>query len=184
MFTRHDSPIKDCFLIEFKKMSDLRGSFSKTFHEVFFREMGLKLDFAEEYFSYSSKSVFRGMHFQVSPSAIDKMMFCVDGLVTDYVADLRKGSPSFGHWASFKLDSGVPSAVFVPKGLAHGFFVHSDSAIMQCKSSGVYDPATDVTLSYKSFGFAGEIVDPVLSERDMNAPMLETYDNPFKYTGQ
>lgn len=182
MFKIIESRIPGCFEIELRKLSDNRGFFTKTFHEILSKELNINTHFAEEYFSVSAKHVLRGMHFQTPPRAIDKSMFCVSGKVTDYVADLRKGSPTFGEWASFEFDAETPKFVFVPQGLAHGFFVHSDSAIMQCKSSGVYDAPTDVTISYKSFGFAGDIKDPILSERDQNAVLLENFNNPFQYS--
>ena len=181
MFKITESRIPGCFELEFRKMSDIKGSFTKTFHEILSRELNINTQVAEEYFSHSSKNVLRGMHFQMPPKAIDKTMFCVAGKITDYVVDLRKGSPTFGEWASFELDAETPKAVFVPKGLAHGFFAHADNTIMQCKSSGVYDAANDVTLSYKGFGFAKNIKDPILSDRDLNAASFTDFTNPFQY---
>jgi len=181
MFTIHNSKIPGCFLLEMKRMGDNRGSFNKTFHEKMFHDLGMRHEVKETYFSYSKKGVCRGMHFQMPPTAIEKIMFCADGVVTDYVVDLRKGSPTFGQWESFELSGEKPQAVVVPKGLAHGFFVHSESAIMQCKSSGVFDPATDVTLSYLNFEFASQIKNPVLSEKDEGALKMSEFNNPFVF---
>src|SRR6478609_6559759 len=98
MFKLEPSKIPGCFVIFFNKMNDNRGSFTKTFHTDVFRELGLNFNFSEEYFSSSHKNVFRGLHFQVPPKAIDKIIFCATGAITDYVIDLRKGSPTFGEW--------------------------------------------------------------------------------------
>ncbi len=182
MFKINVTRIHGCYEIEFRQMADNRGTFTKTFHEILSRELNINTEVAEEYFSSSAKNVFRGMHFQVPPMAIDKTMFCVSGIVTDYVVDLRKGSPSYGQWASFELNAEKPKAVFVPSGLAHGFYVHSDNAVMQCKSSGTYNAETDVTLSYTSFDFADKITDPVLSDRDRDALNFRDFNNPFIFS--
>ena len=181
MFEIVPSKIPGCFQIIFKKLVDNRGAFAKSYHIDEFNKLGIDFKFAEEYFSSSTKNVFRGMHFQTPPKAIDKLMFCAFGAVTDYVIDIRVGSPTYGQWESFELNSENPSAVFVPKGLAHGFYTKSDLAIMQCKSSGVYDAPNDKTISYKSFSFAKEIINPILSEKDIAATPFDEFENPFTF---
>ena len=151
-----------CFEIIFNQIKDKRGSFTKTFHESVYQELNLKIDIVEEYFTYSHKNVFRGLHFQLPPKDLDKMVYCVHGKVTDFVVDLRIGSPYYGEWLSFELDSEKPSAVFVPKGLAHGFYVKSDDAIMQYKVSEIYDPLFDSGISYSTFEFSENIINPII----------------------
>ncbi len=56
--------IKGPVILRFKKHSDLRGDFFKPFNDEQFRELGLKSDFREYYFSVSKKNVIRGMHYQ------------------------------------------------------------------------------------------------------------------------
>lgn len=175
------SKIPGCFEITFNQMKDNRGSFTKTFHEHLFKELHINMDVAEEYFTHSVKNVFRGLHFQLPPMDLDKMVYCVSGKVTDFVVDLRVGSPTYGDWVSFELDGDKPSAVFVPVGLAHGFHVKSDSAMMQYKVSNVYDSKCDAGISYTSFDFAKSIVDPIISERDLKFVTLEQFENPFKF---
>ncbi len=179
MFEIIPSKIDGCFEIIFKNLVDNRGIFTKTYHINAFKDLNIKFEFAEEYFSYSKKNVFRGMHYQAPPNALDKLIFCPHGSITDYVIDLRSNSKTYGEWASFKLNSETPKAVFVPKGLAHGFYVTSELGIVQCKSSGVFDGPTDKTISYKSFSFAKDIIDPILSEKDINAESFENFKTPF-----
>lgn len=181
MFSRVETKIPGCFEITFKKLGDNRGAFIKTFHEDMFRDLNIEMHLGEEFFSTSKKNVFRGMHFQIPPSDVDKIVFCVKGNVTDYVADLRVGSPTYGEYLSFELDGTVPKAIFIPKGLAHGFYVNSEEAIMHYKSSGVFDPACDTGLTYKSFPFAKDILDPVITEKDLNLVSFQDFKNPFTY---
>ena len=181
MFSITPSTIQGCFEIVFKRLDDNRGYFTKTFHKIMYKELGVHFEFGEEYFSMSAQNVFRGLHFQIPPKAIDKIIFCAYGAVTDYVADIRKGSPTYGQWASFELNSERPSAVFVPKGLAHGFFTRSEKALMQCKSSDVFDTGCDKAVSYKSFSLKEQIPNPILSEKDITAPLLQHFDSPFSF---
>jgi dTDP-4-dehydrorhamnose 3,5-epimerase len=181
MFSKIETEIPGCFEIAFRLLADNRGSFVKAFHRPLFEQMELNVQVAEEFFSTSVRNVFRGMHFQVPPTDVDKLVFCVKGTVTDYVVDLRVGSPSYGKHLAFKLDSRNPKAIFIPKGLAHGFYVTSDEAIMHYKSSGIYDPKTDSGISYKGLPFEKEIVDPIISERDKSFSSLNDFENPFKF---
>lgn len=180
-FKKIQSKIPGCFEIIFNQIKDKRGSFTKTFHETLYKELDVKIELAEEYFTHSQKNVFRGLHFQLPPKALDKMVYCAFGKVTDFVVDLRIGSPSYGEWVSFDLDSDKPSAVFVPEGLAHGFYVKSDFAIMQYKVSKVYDPLFDAGISYSTFDFSKNINDPIISDRDLHFETIEQFENPFKF---
>jgi dTDP-4-dehydrorhamnose 3,5-epimerase len=174
--------IPGCFQIIFNKIEDSRGGFVKTFHIHSFKQLGIDMTTSEEYFTYSVKNVFRGLHFQLPPMDLDKIVCCLSGSVTDFVVDLRKGSPTYKQWLKFELDGHKPSAVFVPLGLAHGFHVKSNNAIMHYKVSKTYDVKYDTGISYKSFEFAEEIVNPIISERDSKFALLEEFDNPFKFS--
>lgn len=173
------SVIPDCYEIEFMKLNDNRGSFIKTYHSELYKELQIDIPLREEYFTYSHKNVFRGLHFQTPPKAIDKLVYCVSGHVKDYVVDIRKNSSTYGHYVCFDLKGEKPSAVFVPKGFAHGFYVLSDNALMQYKVSDVFNKECDAGISYKTFDFAKDIVNPVLSERDTQFVTLSEFSSPF-----
>lgn len=176
---KKETNIEGCFEIILKKQDDARGWFTKTFHESIFQEMNIDMKVTEEYFTYSVKHVFRGLHFQTPPKALDKMVFCASGKVTDYIVDLRKNSSTFGNWISIELSAENPKAIFVPKGLAHGFYVTGNHALMQYKVSETYDVACDTGIDYKGFSFAKDINDPIISERDKTFPSLANFKNPF-----
>lgn len=181
MFKITESRIPGCFEIELKEIKDLRGSFTKNYHREMFKKAGIEDELGEEFFIHSLKNVFRGMHFQNPPKAVNKTVFCIMGKVTDYIVDMRIGSPTFGEYVSFDLDGDVPRALFVPKGTAHGYFVKSEFALMQYKSSDVYDPQYDDAINYLSFPFAKEITNPILSDRDIHAQYFKDFNNNFKF---
>jgi dTDP-4-dehydrorhamnose 3,5-epimerase len=176
-----ESKIAGCFQVFFSNILDQRGSFVKTYQNALYKDLGISMELAEEYISYSKKNVFRGLHFQLSPKALDKMVFCVCGNVIDYVVDLRKNSITYGDYVSFELSDKNPSAIFIPKGLAHGFYVKSDNAVMQYKVSEVYDPELDSGISYSTFDFARDIPNPIISERDSNFKTIDAFETPFNF---
>lgn len=173
------SKLDGCFEIEFNKLKDNRGHFTKTFNVELFEQLGVNMPIEEEYFTFSTKNVFRGLHFQIPPKAIDKIVYCVNGRVNDYVVDLRKNSPTFGQYVCFELDGETPKAVFVPVGFAHGFYVLSDSALMQYKVSKVFDKDCDTGIAYSSFEFAKAIVNPIISDRDKTFVSFNEFNSPF-----
>jgi dTDP-4-dehydrorhamnose 3,5-epimerase len=181
MFKIIQSKIPGCYEIVYHKIEDLRGTFIKNYHKDVFAEQNIDMELGEEFFIHSKKRVFRGMHFQTPPKAINKLVLCLMGNVTDYLVDLRVGSPTYGEWASYELDGNNPRAIFVPKGIAHGYYVNSDSALMQYKSSGVYDGICDQTISYTTFSFAENVIDPILSDRDIAAVKFKDFKNEFKF---
>ncbi len=180
-FKVRESFIPGCFEIIFTPFNDKRGSFVKTFHHEIFKEFHVDVNVAEEFFTYSKKNVFRGLHFQIPPMELSKIIYCVSGSVKDYVVDLRTGSPTYGKWCSFNLDEEKPLALFIPPGLAHGFYVNSNHSIMQYRVSKIYDPEHDKGISYTTFDFAKDIVDPILSEKDSRLITIDQFESPFKF---
>lgn len=176
-----ESKIPGCKQIVLNQFTDKRGTFTKVFHEDIFRDAGIKMHVAEEYFTSSVKNVFRGMHFQVPPADHEKMVYCSIGVITDFVYDLRVGSPTYGQYDSFKLDGEKPTIVYIPTGLAHGFYVHSELAVLQYKVSTVYDLKCDTGILYSSFPFANEIRNAIVSDRDLGFKPLEEFKSPFKF---
>lgn len=180
MFEVKHTALKNCFEVIFDQKNDIRGSFIKSFHIDLFKEMGIDMPFKEEYFTFSHQHVFRGLHFQNPPKAIAKMVYCVQGKVTDYVVDIRRDSATYGHFHRFELDSNQPSMVYVPEGFAHGFYVHSKEALMQYKVSDVFDAACDAGIDYRSFAFADEIVNPIMSTRDQSFVQFKDFKSLFR----
>jgi dTDP-4-dehydrorhamnose 3,5-epimerase len=173
------SKLQGCLEIYLNQAIDKRGSFIKTFHQEIFKEHNIQMHVAEEYFSNSTKNVFRGMHFQLPPMDHEKMVMCIKGSVTDYVVDLRKTSETYGEFTSFQLSEDTPQIIYIPKGMAHGFYVHSEDAILHYKVSTVYNEIYDAGIKFTSFPFAAEINNPIISDRDLNFPDFNVFKTPF-----
>ena len=104
-------------LVDLDNYSDFRGSFSRL-------EFERLPTFPPNSFAISRNDVAgttRGLHYQKSPFEQAKLIFCVSGSINDYFLDLRITSASYGKWARVQLKSEGSSALFLPRGIAHGF---------------------------------------------------------------
>ena len=139
-----ESGIKGVFIIEPDVYEDDRGFFMETFHNERYRKLlGINLDFVQDNISRSSKNVLRGMHFQKNyPQG--KIVKASRGEILDVVVDLRKDSPTYGTWESFRLSEKNKLQVWIPPGFAHGFLVMSDSADFEYKCTEYYHPEDEL----------------------------------------
>lgn len=173
--------ISGCFEIVPKIFTDERGSFVKTFHQDAFREIELETSFVEEYFSVSMKGVLRGLHFQLPPKDCTKIVYCISGEVIDIAVDLRVGSPTYGKHHLFELNDRKANIIYLPIGIAHGFYVTSEQAIMVYKVSQVYNADLDTGIHWDSIGVSWLNKKPIVSKRDNNFVGLDDFHSPFIY---
>lgn len=164
-----------------KLLDDVRGRFIKTFHTGMFEELGLPIQWQEEFYSISKKGVVRGMHYQSPPEDQYKMVYCLSGKILDVILDLRVGSPTYGSHASIEISADNGDILIIPPGFAHGFCALSDKVIMQYKVSSVYSPEHDTGVLWNSFGCSWPYDLPIISDRDTKFPPLSSINSPFKY---
>jgi dTDP-4-dehydrorhamnose 3,5-epimerase len=173
--------IPGCFEIFPQPMRDERGVFIKTYQENIFAEHGLTTRFTEEFYTSSYKGVLRGLHFQTPPMELVKMVYCVSGRVFDAVVDLRKGSPAYGKYFMCELGAEKANMLYLPAGLAHGFFVLSENAILMYRVTAVHSPAHDSGIRWNSAGIPWPDEHPVLSRRDREFISLSDFKSPFTF---
>ena len=164
-----------------RRFGDERGFFSEVWRDDWLDELGLGVRFVQDNHSYSkSRGVLRGLHFQSSPAAQDKLIRVARGSIFDVALDIRAGSPTFGRWAGVVLSAGEWNQLFIPKGFAHGFVTLDDETEVLYKVSDLYSPAHDRAIYFDdpAVGIAWP-VDPAsitVSEKDRTAPMLAEID--------
>lgn len=172
-------PIEGVFLIECIFFEDNRGKFIKTFNFEMFREKGITdINFKEIYYSISQKNTIRGMHFQIPPFDHAKLIYLTAGKVIDVLLDLRKNKKTFGKYISIEL-SAFKEAIYIPRGLAHGFRALEDGTTMVYNQTSVYNKAFDTGILYNSFGYDWGIDNPVISQRDLSFKTFEEFNSPF-----
>lgn len=176
-----ETTIPGCFEIIPRLLRDERGLFVKTYHQELFQQYNLNTNWCEEYYSKSYRGVLRGMHFQLPPYDLVKLVYCTDGAVLDAVVDLRKGSPAYGQHILLELNAEIGNILYLPRGLSHGFYVQSDSATILYKVSSVYAPQHDTGILWNSAGIKWPTKDPIISERDSMFPTLANFSSPFYF---
>ena len=173
------SKLSGCYEIFPELFHDERGQFVKTFHSHIFEKHNLCTDFKEEYYSISGKNVLRGLHFQLPPEDHVKLVYCTSGMAMDVVVDLRVDSITYGQHEIFELSSVKGNSVYIPSGMAHGFYALHDNTVMIYKTSTVYAPTKDTGLRWNSVGIDWPKADYIISERDRTLVTLDDFQSPF-----
>ncbi|MBU4314902.1 dTDP-4-dehydrorhamnose 3,5-epimerase [Patescibacteria group bacterium] len=175
------TPIKDLVVIEPEVHGDDRGFFFESYNVDKFKDIGLNKAFVQDNHSRSIKGVLRGLHFQVYPKALAKLVRCTRGQLWDVAVDLREGSPTYKQWFGIELSEENKKMLYVPEGFAHGFYALTDCDL-QYKMTGVFNQEADSSIAWNDpdisikWPLQGE---PILSERDRNAKKLSEVNLKF-----
>lgn len=176
-----ESKLAGCYIVQFPVFDDFRGHFVKTMQRSVFEEHGLEGDFRECFYTTSFQGVLRGMHFQTPPRDQAKLVYCTVGSIYDVTLDLRVGSPTYGQHEVYELSSEASNAVYLPRGIAHGFLVREGPAVMVYHVTSEYDPSRDEGILWDSFGVEWPVEKPLVSARDRSFMPFDKFISPFLY---
>jgi dTDP-4-dehydrorhamnose 3,5-epimerase len=169
-----ETEIPGAFVVEPDPIQDERGSFARIFDEAEFAERGLDTAFGQWSMSFNERAgTLRGMHFQREPHAETKLVRCTRGALYDVIVDLRPDSVAFRHWAAVELSADNQLALYIPKGLAHGFQTLVDATEVAYAISEPYEPESSggVRWDDPAFGIEWpEAEERVMSEKDRSWP--------------
>jgi len=170
--------LRDIVVVAPEVFGDARGFFMETYRADQFRELGLPSEFVQENHSRSSKGVLRGLHFQWEPP-MGKLMRVVSGAAFVVAVDIRKGSPTLGHWHGLEVSAENKKQVWAPYGFARGFCALTDGCEVLYKCTGIYNQQCESGIYFgdPAIGIHWP-VDPaaaVASERDRKAQTLEQW---------
>lgn len=171
-------------IIEPDVFGDQRGWFMETWTKQKLADVGIDVDFVQDNQSYTAnKGTLRGLHFQNEPYAQAKLVRVVRGAVLDVAVDIRKGSPTYKQWTSVLLSAENKRQLFIPRGFAHGFVALTDDVEFVYKCDNYYNKECDRSIRFddKSIGVEWGVENPLVSQKDENAPLLEESDCNFKY---
>jgi len=145
-----------------------------------FADAGLPTEFVQDNHSRSSHGVLRGLHYQVQQPQ-GKLVRVTQGEVFDVAVDIHPSSPTYGQWVGVHLSAENHRLFWVPPGLAHGFYVISESADFQYKCTDYYAPEYERSLLWNdpAIGIEWPLVNgepPTLSDKDADCPVLADLD--------
>ena len=171
--------IEDLLIIDPQLFKDDRGFFYESYNK---NNLDINIVFVQDNESKSIKGVIRGLHFQTPPFEQTKLVRCVSGNILDVAVDIRKNSKTYGKSFSVELTSENNKQLLVPKGFAHGFQVLSETAIVNYKVDGFYNPDSDSGLIWndKDLSINWSIdVKPILSVKDLKLMSFRELKSPF-----
>jgi dTDP-4-dehydrorhamnose 3,5-epimerase len=169
--------IPDVLLLEPRVHRDERGFFLESYNQRTFKQAsGVEVQFLQDNQSFSVRNVLRGLHYQVRQPQ-GKLVQVLVGDIFDVAVDLRRSSPTFGKWVGTTLGGGLQRMLWIPAGLAHGYLVLSEHAIVSYKATDFYAPAHERTILWNDpklaigWPLAGE---PIVSEKDRRGTPLNS----------
>lgn len=170
----HDTHLKGVRLIVPRVFDDDRGFFLETFNAAVFEENGLPINFVQDNHSRSTRGVLRGLHYQF-PTWQGKLVRVVSGEIFDVAVDIRRESATFGQWYGVILNEDNKHQLYIPPGYAHGFCVLSKTVDVTYKCTSLYTPDEDAGIRWDDpdIGIDWPISDPLVSDKDRNAPLLK-----------
>ena len=116
--------IEGVVILEPRLFTDERGYFCVTHNKQQLDALlGHEITFVQDNQSRSKAGVVRGLHYQQHPYAQSKLVRVVRGKILDVAVDIRRGSPTFGHYVGVELSEDNHRQLFIPRGFAHGFAV-------------------------------------------------------------
>lgn len=163
--------IKDAKILIPQLFTDTRGDFMEFYNENTLNKEGIKDVFVQDNISSSIKGVLRGVHTQLKyPQA--KIVSCLKGFIWDVIVDCRIGSPTFGNWYGDYLTEDNHKQLYIPQGVAHGYYALSDATILM-KVTTHYTPGDEIGFMWndEKIGIEWPLTDSsetILAEKDKN----------------
>ena len=176
-----ETPLEGVVIVDTDFFTDARGFFIEAYHKTRYAASGIDYDFVQDNHSRSTKGVLRGFHYQSQGAPMGKLVRCTRGTIFDVALDLRTASPTCGQWFGIELSEENMRQLMVPSGFGHAFLTLSDSAEVQYKCTGFYDPPSEGTIAWNDaeIGVSWPLKAPTLSARDQHGMSYRDYlSNP------
>ena len=162
--------IPDVVILDPQVFYDARVFFMEIYHARRLAELGITAPFVQDNHSRSQRGTLRGLHYQILQTQ-GKLLRVVYGEIFDVAVDLRRRSPTFGHWTGAILSADNKRQLWIPPGFAHGFYALSEIADLVYKVTDYYAPEWERTLIWNDpqINIAWPLIDnqpPVLSTKD------------------
>ena len=175
--------IEEVKILEPVVYSDYRGYYMESYSQRALNKLGIDKVFVQDNHLLSlKKGTIRGIHFQNEPKSQSKLLRCTKGKILDVVVDLRRNSPTYKKWLSVELSAENKKQIFIPKGFGHACLSLVDDTEVQYKVDEFYEPEFDRTIVWNDPDLKiewGLDKQPILSEKDKNAPYLKNTDVNF-----
>ena len=179
--------LADVLILTPRRFGDERGWFSESWNPRTLAAAGVDLPaFVQDNHSLSAvPGTLRGLHYQSPPHAQGKLVRCGRGRLRDVAVDVRRGSPTYGHWLAEELSAENGRQLWIPAGFLHGFVTLEPMTEIVYKVTDHYAPDCDGAVRFDTLGIDWGL-DPaevVLSDKDARAPAFADWTSPFVWRG-
>lgn len=161
--------IEGAYLRPLKRFADERGAFTETFRSEWFPMVSWqKLQMNR---SISKGGVLRGLHYHFHQVDVWLLQ---SGQIRVGLADLRPSSPTYLQAHAFDLQADELSCLFIPIGVAHGFYSVSAVELLYVVNN-YYDGADEKGVAWNdpTLKVAWGVESPMLSNRDLQNRALQ-----------
>jgi dTDP-4-dehydrorhamnose 3,5-epimerase len=168
-----ETPIRDVYLVDIERLSDIRGFFARIWCEREFAEHGIQVRIVQASVSFNrKKGTLRGLHYQAPPSREGKFVRCARGMIFSVVVDLRPVSPTFTKNYTAVLTMDNHSALYVAPGVAFGFQTLVDDTEVLYQMTDFYNPeyARGFRWNDPAFDIPWPQDERIILDRDKNYP--------------
>ena len=152
-----DTKIPEVKIIEPDVFGDHRGWFMETWSLPKYEALHFNSMQDNESFT-AKRGTLRGIHFQQDPMAQAKIV-------------------------RVELSAENKRQFYIPRGFGHGFVTLTDDVDFCYKADNLYDHPSDRSIRFDdpAIGVDWGVTDPILSDKDKNAPLLADSDCNFVY---
>ncbi len=174
-----NTEIDGVVVIEAQPNVDERGLFSRTWCRRELEAAGLCGEWVQSSVSLNhAVGTLRGMHYQSAPHEEIKLVRCTRGAIFDVSVDLRPESSTFSRWIGVELTADNYRAVYIPKGVAHGFLTREPDSEVLYLMSEYYEPSAAKGFHWgdPKISIAWPETPRIVSDKDQAQPNLS--NNP------
>ena len=173
--------VPEVLLITPRRHGDARGWLAEAYSRRTFVAAGIRDDFVQDNHVCSPRrGTLRGLHLQVPPQPVAKLVRCVRGAIFDVSVDLRAGSPTYGRWAAAELSADNGAQLYSPRGFAHAYLTLTPDAEVLYKLDGYYTPDCErgVRWNDPAIGVDWPLAESeiFLNDRDRVLPLLADFE--------
>lgn len=168
--------IAGAWLVDPEPLPDARGFFARTVCVAAFAEHGLDAHFVQQSVSRNTRAgILRGMHFQTGAHAEDKLVRVTTGAVYDVILDLRRASTTYLQWQAVELSADNQRAIYIPKGVAHGFQTRTALSEVFYQMTVPFAPGSNAGVRWDDPAIGidwPDCADRMVSAKDLALPLL------------
>ena len=166
-------------LIELNVFEDDRGLSYEIFSQKKLKNLNIIFSCKQTYTSINKKNVFRGCHYNSNLNS-KKIILVKQGMIEDYVCDIRIKSKTFGQVRKIKLSNNA-RILYIPAGFAHSFVSLQSKTEVFYYLNYLYNTKFERGFSYKYINIFKFLKSKkiLLSDRDKK---LRKFEELFDYS--